>query len=394
MLKWTLIKSLLIASLISPLLVLGNSAEAKDLPEPEWVYNIDKGEWSLPWNIVPGVVVDSQGNQSLLGNKVVGNQSYLENIDPLSGKLRWSKLENFDYVPSEDGYIFMFDKNNKVSAMNLATGKIIWTGTLPFDKKVQYYSYSSDIYAGKNGSLYVASHSKDYKATLYHYDSNGRKTKKYTLPYSIVGIEGDYVFAKTYSDDPNTYILNLATGKKIVTAKNGISYIPVNVLKDGTIVTQNVVKNAVTLKAYNAKGQLKWTKKLPYVSERTETYTLQNRLLFMDGKNNSLKLYASDGKLLASKSYKPLATGYNRIRRMIEVSRDQQSLMLTVKKGDRYEINILDSTNLNVIKAFSETERDFYSNANYELLNNRTHFIVVDYTGKSIVNYDLTRIDY
>ncbi|WP_440119427.1 outer membrane protein assembly factor BamB family protein [Paenibacillus sp. QZ-Y1] len=378
-------KSLLVASLLSPILAFGTPAYAKELPQPEWVYDVTYGEWSLPFDKISGIVVDSEGNQSLLGEKFANNKSYLENMNPTTGQIRWSIRKDFFYTSSEDGYIFILENNNQISAMHLATGKKLWTRTLPSKKEDYYPSYDEGMYPGKNGSLYVVSHSKDDKATLYYYDSAGRRTKKYTLPYIIVGIEGDYVFAKTYSDDPNTYIISLATGKKIRTATNGISFIPVTVLKDNTLITQNVVKNTLTLKAFHPTGKLKWTKELPYVSEKTEVYTLQDRFLFIDGKNNTLKLYASDGKLLASKSYKPMATGYNRLLKTIDVSKDQLSFMFTIRKGKQYEIKILDSKNLNLIKSF--TEGEYYNKSEYEISNNKTEFIIIDSYGKSISKY-------
>jgi len=378
---------LLIASLIVPLFTFGTPAHAKELPQPEWVVDVARGEWSLPTIHNWGIVVDSQGNESLLGLKTVANKNYLENIDPTTGQIRWTIPQDIGFFPSDDGYIFMVEQKNKISAMHLATGKKVWTSTLPFTQEPYSSYYYDDMYPGNNGSLYVVSNSKDDKSTLYYYDSNGHKAKKYTLPYLIVNIEGDYVFAKTYNDDPNTYIINLATGKKIRTVTDGYSYIPVNVLKDGTLIAQNVVKNTLTLKAYQPSGQLKWTKKLPYVSGKTEVYTLQDRFLFIDGKNNTLKLYASNGKLIASKSYKPIGTGYNRYWELVYIANDQQSFMFTIKKGKNYEIIIMDSKNMNVIKSFTEDE--YYNNSDYELLHNKTDLYIIDSYGKNISKYDL-----
>ncbi|MGG3281021.1 PQQ-binding-like beta-propeller repeat protein [Paenibacillus solani] len=386
--KWKFAKSMLIASIIMPLLAYGTPAHAKELSQPEWVVDVAKGTWSLPTIHNWGIVKDSQGNESLLGLKTAANKNYLENIDPTTGQIRWSIPQDFGFFPSEDGYIFMVEKKNQISAMHLASGKKLWTSTLPFSQEpYDSYYYYENMYPGDNGSLYVVSDSKDHKSTLYYYDSAGHKTKKYTVPYLIVNIEGDYVFAKTYNDDPNTYIINLATGKKIRTVTDGNSYLPVNVLKDGTLIAQNVAKNTLTLKAFNPSGQLKWTKKLPYVNGRTEVYTLQDRFLFIDGKSDTLKLYASDGKLISSKSYKPIGTGYNRYWSLAYVAKDQQSFMFTVNKGNKYEIIIMDSKNLNVIKSFTEDE--YYNNSDYELLNNKTDLYIIDSYGKGISKYDL-----
>lgn len=387
--KWKIAKSILIASLLIPLFAYGTPAHAKELPQAEWSVKVTNGTWSLPTIHSFGIVVDSQGNESLLGLKTAGNKRYLENVDPATGQIRWSIPQDFGFFPSDDGYIFMVEKKNKISAMHLATGKKVWTSTLPITQEPydSYYHYDEDMYQGDNGSMYVVSHSKDDKSTLYHYDSTGHRTKKYTVPYLIVGIEGDYVFAKTYNDDPDTYIMSLATGKKIRKVTDGNSYIPVNVLKDGTLIAQNVVKNTLTLKAFNPSGQLKWTKKLPYVNERTKVYVLQDRFLFIDGKNNTLKLYASDGKLIASKSYRPIGTGYNRYWELAYIAKDQQSFMFTINKGKKYEVIIMDSKNLNVIKSFTEDE--YYNNSDYELLNNKTDFYIIDSYGKSISKYDL-----
>ncbi|KOP68294.1 hypothetical protein AMS62_25870 [Bacillus sp. FJAT-18019] len=389
--KWKFAKSMLIASLIMPLFAFGTPAHAKELPQPEWVVNVAKGTWSLPTIHNWGIVVDSQGNESLLGLKTAANKNYLENVDPTTGEIKWSIPQDFGFFPADDGYIFMVEKKNKISAMNLATGKKVWASTLPFTQEpYDSYYYYDDMYPGDNGSLYVVSNSKDYKSTLYYYDSTGHKSKKYTLPYLIVDIEGDYVFAKTYNDDPNTYIMSLATGKKIRTVSDGNSYLPVDVLKDGTLIAQNVVKNTLTLKAFNPSGQLKWTKKLPYVNERTKVYVLQDRFLFVDGKNNTLKMYASDGKLIASKSYKPIGTGYNRYWELVHVAKDQQSFMFTINKGNKYEVIIMDSQNMNVIKKF--TDIDYYKSGDYEILNNKTEFYIIDSYGKSISKYDLNNM--
>lgn len=389
--KWKFAKSMIIASLLIPLFAYGTPAQAKELPQAEWSVKVTNGTWSLPSIHNFGIVVDSQGNESLLGLKTAGNKRYLENVDPTTGQIRWSIPQDFGFFPSDDGYIFMVEKKNKISAMHLATGKKSWTSTLPFTQEpYDSFYYYDDMYQGDNGSLYVVSHSKDDKSTLYHYDSTGHRTKKYTVPYLIVDIEGNYVFAKTYNDDPNTYIMSLATGKKIRTVTDGHSYIPVNVLKDGTLIAQNVVKNTLTLKAFNPSGQLKWTKKLPYVSDKTEVYTLQDRFLFIDGNNNTLKLYASDGKLISSKSYKPIGTGYNRYWGLTYIAKDQQSFMFTTKKGKKYEVYIMDSKNLNIIKSFTEDE--YYNNNDYELLNNKTDLYIIDSLGKSISKYDLNNM--
>lgn len=385
--KWKFAKSMLIASLFILLFAFGTPVHAKELPQPEWVVDVSNGKWIHPSSPTWGIVVDSQGNQSMIALKTAANKVYLENMDPTTGQIRWSIPQDIGFIPSEDGYIFMVEKNNQISAMHLATGKKLWTSTLPFVEEVYYYD---DIYPGENGSLYVVSHSKDNKSTLYYYDSTGHRTKKYTVPYSIVDIEGDYVFAKTYNDDPNTYIMSLATGKKIRTITDGNSFIPVNVLKDGTLIAQNVVKNTLTLKAYQPSGQLKWTKKLPYVNGRTEVHTLQDRFLFIDGKNNTLKLYASDGKLIASKSYKPIGTSYNRFWGLMYIAKDQQSFMFTINKGKKHEIIIMDSKNLNVIESFTKDEYD--NNSDYEFLHNKTELYIIDSYGKSISKYNLNNI--
>jgi len=392
-LKWKVVKSMIIASLFIPLFAFGTPAHAKDLPQPEWVVEVANGEWSPPSSRDWGVMVDSQGNENLLVLKTVAKKNYLENVDPTTGQIRWSIPQDFGFFPSEDGYIFMIENKNQISAMHLASGEKLWTSPLPFTREIYgSYYYYDDMYPGNNGSLYVVTHSNDDKSTLYYYDSTGHKTKKYTLPYPNVNIEGDYVFAKTYSDDPDTYILSLATGKKIrtVTDPDPNSYISVNVLKDGTLIVQNVVNNTLTLKAYHPSGQLKWTKKLPYVSYRTEVYVLQDRFLFVDGKNNTLKLYASDGKLIASKSYKPVFTGYNNYVGLMYIAKDQQSFMFTINKGKNYEIIIMDSLNMNVIKSF--TEKEYYRNSDYELLNNKTDLFIIDRNGKSISKYNLNNL--
>ncbi|WP_339237921.1 hypothetical protein MKX40_26755 [Paenibacillus sp. FSL R5-0517] len=387
--RMKILNCLLIASMISSMLALSSFANFKSLPAPQWTSTIPDRGWSTGQYTSPTITTDAEGNQHIIGLKEKGNQGFLENMDGKTGEIKWSIPLNGTYNVSNDGYLFMFE-NNQITVMNLATGYTIWTRELPPEFKD--YNYYGEKYPSKNGTLYATIASRDGKSsTIYHYNSEGRKTKKYTLPYSEIQIDGDYLFAKTYSDDPNTYVINLDTGKKIRTFPNGKNFVPVSVMGDGTLLYQNIVKNTLHVKAYSPKGTLKWNKKFSYEHSKTDLVIIQSNFLLFDRKKNKLTLYNSKGALLASK---PFDYKYDYIRDFIEVFKiasDQKSFMYTVKKGNNYEHQLIDSSNLKIISRipFNMNDRDHMGDRYSFILNNRTQIYLLDNIEKNISKYNL-----
>ncbi|WP_434749304.1 hypothetical protein [Paenibacillus amylolyticus] len=216
-----------------------------------------------------------------------------------------------------------------MSAKHVATGRVIWKAALPGAPEEWRRDGAEAAIPGKNGSLYLFWRSDDNKSsTLYYYDTKGNLSKKLKAPYFMYQIHGDVIVGSKFGDHPDLYLISLNTGKKIKTITGGKGYNGIRSLSDGTFLQYNIYKKMKTLKGYNSSGQLNWTKQLPYTEYFTRFYELNGRFLFVDVKNNQIKLYSSSGKLIAEKPYLPEPRTYNRDYTPLNVAVDSTSLVL------------------------------------------------------------------
>nr|WP_154960801.1 hypothetical protein [Paenibacillus xylanexedens] len=385
------IKYWFIASLCLFLVIPSEPTLAQALLQPQWEYDITNGGKSRTSSHSIESVTDAMGNQSMIVTKVDDRHAYIDSIDAKTGELRWSMPSDDYFVLSEDGYMFIFHYN-QVIAKHVYSGQVIWTASLPEpSKKFSYYSWRENAFPKENGSLYLVVNSSDSKSTLYHYDSKGQRSKKFTLSHVIEQIAGEIIISKKYSDHPDSYIHSLSTGKKISMISNGKDYYSSMVLSDNTLLQYNIEKNKLILNAYNAAGKKKWSKQLPYLEYTTDIVALKDRFLFVDAKNKRIRLYTSAGKLITEKNYLPVPSNYNRYWKSIDMAQDGTSFMFTVKQNGQDEIIIMDTSNLNVLFTYKRSEFNF--DKDYLFLNNMADLYVLTDEGQTLFKNQLSKTE-
>ncbi|GGH70013.1 hypothetical protein GCM10008014_54010 [Paenibacillus silvae] len=382
----------LIASLCFFLASPSEPALAKDLMQFQWGYDITNGGQSRTSSHLIESVTDAMGNQSLIVTKEGYNDAYIDILDAKTGALLWSiPIFNRGYVLSDDGYMFIFDEK-KVSARHVYSGQVIWTAPLPkLPLKFSYYYWPELAFPRENGSLYLALDSEE-KSTLYHYNSKGKISQKFKLPYLIEQIKGDVIISKKYSDHPDVHINSLSTGKKIKTIVGTKGYNQFIALSDGTLMQYNLQENTMILKAYNSAGQIKWTKQLPYntrFDSSSAIVALKDRFLFVDAKNKRIKLYTSAGKLIAESAYLPLRNNYNGYWEPLNVAIDGTSFMFLTSKNGNDELVIMDTSNLNVLSSYKKSEFDL--DKEFLFLNNTTGLYIISDEGRNLVSMQLSK---
>ncbi|SCZ08943.1 PQQ-like domain-containing protein [Paenibacillus polysaccharolyticus] len=376
------IKYWFIASLCLFLVIPSEPTLAQAFLQPQWEYDITNGGKSSTSSHSMRKVIDATGNESLLINKAgKNNDYYIDSVDAKTGRLLWSMPTDNEYQISDDGYIFIF-KNNKVSAKHIATGRVIWTATLPGAPEEWRRGGAEAASPGENGSLYLFWNSDDNKSsTLYYYNTKGKLSKKLKVPYFMYQIDGDMIVGSKFGDHPDLYLISLNTGKKIKTIAGSKGYNRIRRLSDGTFLHYNIYKNTMTLKGYNSTGQLNWTKQLPYKEYSTELYALEDRFLYVDVKNNRIKLYSSSGRMIAEKPY--LRAG------LINMALDAKSFMFPSVKDDKEELIIMDTNNLNILQVINSGELDLENESMY--LHNKTGLYFINNKGRTLVSTQLSK---
>ncbi|WP_433709100.1 hypothetical protein [Paenibacillus illinoisensis] len=343
--KRTFLITTITALLIIPLVSTNPTASAADykqLPEPEWTYDVPTGTQTDIHN--KNYYFTGKTIYPIVSEKINSETAYtflyhsdrstgktkpvytLLAIDDKTGKQKWthkSPLLYNSFEVDQSGNVYYFDEgksgNKKVYKLTAldSNNKPRWVKT--FKEQFQFNVL-------EDGRIAVIIFTKD-TSVITLYTKEGKQLTKKELPGHVRHIQGNFagvINSSALRNKTTIDIYSISTGKKVISAVQPQDHVNIvhadfEVLSGGTVIVPiyDAKTKVETLHGYKPNGEEKWTRPLPKPAQdavygTTYAHNMYDSLYVSLGNNyliqekNKLSLYNTNNQLIATKTFDDL----------------------------------------------------------------------------------------